>query len=110
MFQDYVKNELKWDSDLHYPTSGNVYPWDWNEFQNSYMDMTEPLRSAMSHNPNLKILVNIGYYDMATVMGGAEYNFAHLGYEPTFTDRVAFTDNTSAGRTGLFLWDQGNVS
>ena len=83
MFQDYVKNELKWESDLHYPTSGNVRPWDWNEFQNSYMDMTEPLRSAMSHNPNLKILVNIGYYDMATVMGGAEYNFAHLGYDPT---------------------------
>jgi carboxypeptidase C (cathepsin A) len=91
MFQDYVKNELKWESDLHYPTSGNVYPWDWNEFQNGYMDMTEPLRSAMSHNPNLKVLVNIGYYDMATVMGGAEYNFAHLGYEPTFTDRVSFT-------------------
>src|SRR3954462_13630086 len=91
MFQDYVKNELKWESDLHYPTSGSVYPWDWNEFQNSYMDMTEPLRSAMSHNPNLKILVNIGYYDMATVMGGAEYNFAHLGYDPTFTDRVSFT-------------------
>jgi carboxypeptidase C (cathepsin A) len=91
MFQDYVKNDLKWESELHYPTSGNVYPWDWNEFQNGYMDMTEPLRSAMSHNPNLKILVNIGYYDMATVMGGAEYNFAHLGYDPTFTDRVSFT-------------------
>jgi carboxypeptidase C (cathepsin A) len=86
-----VKNELKWDTDLHYPTSGNVRPWNWDEFQNGYMDMTEPLRSAMSHNPFLKILVNIGYYDMATVMGGAEYNFAHLGYDPTFADRVSFT-------------------
>ena len=45
---------------------------DWNEFQNSYMDMTEPLRPAMSQNPFLKIFVAIGYYDMATVMGGAE--------------------------------------
>jgi carboxypeptidase C (cathepsin A) len=91
LFQDYVKNELKWETDLHYPTSGNVRPWNWDEFQNGYMDMTEPLRSAMSHNPFLKILVNIGYYDMATVMGGAEYNFAHLGYDPTFTSRVSFT-------------------
>src|SRR5262245_17592713 len=91
LFQDYVKNELKWDSDLHYPTSGNVRPWNWDEFQNSYMDMTEALRSAMSHNPFLKILVNVGYYDMATVMGGTEYNFAHLGYDPTFTNRVSFT-------------------
>lgn len=91
LFQDYVKNELKWESDLHYPTSGNVRPWNWDEFTNSYMDMTEALRSAMSHNRFLKILVNIGYYDMATVMGGTEYNFAHLGYDPTFVDRVSFT-------------------
>jgi carboxypeptidase C (cathepsin A) len=91
LFQDYVKNELKWESDLHYPSSGNVQPWSWDAFANSYMDMTEPLRSAMSHNPFLKILVNIGYYDMATVMGGAEYNFAHHGYETAITDRVSFT-------------------
>src|SRR6185312_12059866 len=91
LFQDYVRNELKWESDLHYPTSGNVRPWNWDEFTNGYMDMTEALRSAMSHNRFLKILVNIGYYDMATVMGGAEYNFAHLGYDPTFVDRVSFT-------------------
>jgi carboxypeptidase C (cathepsin A) len=90
MFQDYVRNELKWESDLHYPTSGNVRPWSWDEFQNSYMDMTDRLRSAMSHNPYLKIFVAQGYYDMATVMGGMEYNFAHLGYDKTFTDRVSF--------------------
>ena len=39
MFQDYVRNELKWESDLHYPTAGNVRPWNWDEFQNEYMDM-----------------------------------------------------------------------
>jgi carboxypeptidase C (cathepsin A) len=27
---------------------------------------------------------------MATVMGGMEYNFAHLGYDPTFTERVSY--------------------
>ncbi len=90
MFQDYLRNELKWESDLHYPTSGNVRPWTWDDAQNSYMDMTDELRSAMSHNPFLKIFVAQGYYDMATVMGGMEYNFAHLGYDKTFTDRVSF--------------------
>ncbi|HEY7288321.1 MAG TPA: hypothetical protein VH583_00695 [Vicinamibacterales bacterium] len=91
MFQDYVRNDLKWESDLHYPSSGNVRPWSWDEFQNSYMDMTDALRSAMSHNPFLKIFVAQGYYDMATVMGGTEYDFAHLGYDKTFTDRVSFS-------------------
>jgi carboxypeptidase C (cathepsin A) len=90
LFEDYVKNELKWESDLHYPTSGNVRPWNWDEFSNRYMDMTEPLRQTLARNPFLKVFVTIGYYDMATVMGGAEYNFAHLGYDSTFTDRVSF--------------------
>jgi carboxypeptidase C (cathepsin A) len=90
MFQDYVRNELKWESDLHYPTAGNVRPWNWDEFQNEYMDMTGALRSAMSHNQFLRIFVAQGYYDMATVMGGMEFNFAHLGYDRTFTDRVSF--------------------
>ena len=54
------------------------------------MDMTEPLRQAMARNPFLKVFVTQGYYDMATVMGGVEYNFAHLGYDTTFIDRVSF--------------------
>jgi len=90
LFQDYVKNDLKWQSELHYPTSGNVRPWNWDPFQNRYMDETGALLSAMSHNPFLKIFVAQGYYDMATVMGGMELNFAHLGYDKTFTDRVSF--------------------
>ena len=88
MFQDYVKNDLKWETDLHYPTSGNVRPWTYD--QNRYMDMTESLRSAMTHNPFLKVFVAIGYYDMATIMGGAEFNFTHLAYEKQVVDRVSY--------------------
>ncbi|HZT76215.1 MAG TPA: hypothetical protein VFA27_06130 [Vicinamibacterales bacterium] len=88
MFEDYVKNELKWETDLHYPTSGNVRPWTYDE--NRYMDMTESLRSAMTHNPFLKVFVAIGYYDMATIMGGAEFNFTHLAYDKSVVDRVSY--------------------
>ena len=88
LFQDYLKNELKWESDLHYPTSGNVRPWTY--VQNSYMDMTEPLRGTMARNPFLKVFVAIGYYDMATIMGGAEFNFTHLAYDKQITDRVSY--------------------
>jgi carboxypeptidase C (cathepsin A) len=89
-FSDYVRNTLKWESDLHYPTSGNVRPWKWDEFENRYMDMTEPLRQTMARNPTLRVLFLAGYYDMATVFAGAEYNAAHLGYDKAFTERVAF--------------------
>jgi carboxypeptidase C (cathepsin A) len=88
MFQDYLKNDLKWESDLHYPSSGNVRPWTYDE--NRYMDMTEALRGTMTRNPFLKVFVAIGYYDMATVMGGAEFNFTHLAYDKQVIDRVSY--------------------
>jgi carboxypeptidase C (cathepsin A) len=89
IFSDYVRNELKWESDIHYDTSGNVRPWTY--VQNAYMDMTEPLRQTMAKNPFLKVHVVCGYYDMATVFMGSEINFWHLGYDKTFTDRVSFS-------------------
>ena len=88
VFQDYIRNELKWESDLHYPTSGNVRPWVYD--QNRYMDMTEALRGTMARSPSLKVMVVIGYYDMATLMGGAEFNFNHLAYDKQITDRVSY--------------------
>ena len=90
LFSDYIRNELKWDTDLRYPTSGNVRPWNWDEYQNRYMDMTEPLRQTMARNPFLKVFVTAGYYDIATPVGGIEYNVWHLGYDKTFSERVSF--------------------
>ena len=88
MFEDYVKNDLKWESDLHYPSSGNVRPWTY--VQNGYMDKTDALRQTMAKNPFLKVFVVCGYYDMATYVGGAEFNFSHLAYDRPITDRVSF--------------------
>lgn len=88
IFRDYVKNTLKWESDLRYPTSGGVQPWTY--VQNRYMDMTEALRSSMAKNPFLKVFVICGYYDMATIPAGIEYNISHLAYDRQITSRVSF--------------------
>ncbi len=88
MFENYVKNDLKWESDLHYPSSGNVRPWVY--VQNRYMDETDALRQTMAKNPFLKVFVACGYYDMATYMGGSEFNFTHIAYDKAITDRVSF--------------------
>jgi carboxypeptidase C (cathepsin A) len=88
LFMDYVRNDLKWESDLHYDSSGNVRPWTYD--QNRYMDMTEPLRSTMARNPYLKVFVAAGYYDMATPFHGIEVNMWHLAYDPVYTQRVQF--------------------
>lgn len=89
-FLNYIKNDLKWTTTLHYATSGDVRPWSWDTFQNRYMDETDALRETMEKNPYLKLMVACGYYDMATPLAGAEYNFSHLGYGQTFTSRIEF--------------------
>ena len=90
LFQDYVRLDLGWATDLHYPSTStsNVRPWTYD--QNRYMDMTEALRSTMAKNPFLKVFVVCGYFDMATPLAGSEFNFSHLAYDRQVTDRVSF--------------------
>jgi carboxypeptidase C (cathepsin A) len=87
-FNDYVREELKFDTDMSYPTSGDVRPWSYDEFQNRYLNLADTLRGAMARNPFLKILVANGYYDFATPFGGTEHTFSHIGFEPTHRDRI----------------------
>jgi carboxypeptidase C (cathepsin A) len=88
LFLDYIKRELRWESDLPYFTSGRVQPWDYSPFTNRYLNLVENLRGTMARNPNLRVLVANGYYDFATPFGATEYTFDHLGYEPTYRERV----------------------
>lgn len=88
LFLDYVKKELGYQSELSYFTSGQVQPWDYRPFQNRYLNLVESLRATMARNPALRVFVANGYYDFATPFGGTEYTFDHLGYEPTYGERV----------------------
>ncbi len=87
-FNDYVRRELKWESDVAYPTSGDVRPWSYDEFQNRYLNLADTLRGAMARNPFLNVFVANGYYDFATPFGGTEHTFSHIGYEPTYRERI----------------------
>ena len=88
MFVDYLGRELKYRSDLVYYTSGPVRPWNYNDYANRYATQVEALRGAMARNPYLRVFVANGYYDMATPFFATEYTFAHLGWEPSYGDRV----------------------
>jgi carboxypeptidase C (cathepsin A) len=90
LFNDYVRNELNWDSDLRYRTRGPVRPWDYGtQHRAQYLNLMESLRSAMARNPYLEVLVANGYYDMATPFAATEWTFDHLGFEPTYRERVS---------------------
>jgi carboxypeptidase C (cathepsin A) len=81
-FNDYVRGELKFESDLPYEIlSERVYPWSYAEFENEYVNVAETLRKAMTTNPHLKVYVANGYYDLATPYLATRYTFKHLGLE-----------------------------
>lgn len=81
-FNDYVRTELNFESDLPYEIlTGRVWPWGYENVQNEYLNVGETLRKAMSMNPFLKVLIANGYYDLATPYFATRYTFDHLQLE-----------------------------
>lgn len=85
-FQDYVRRDLKWDSDAYYAVSASVQPWD----QTGNTEVAEVLRAAMTQQTHLKVLVVCGYYDVATPFDGIEHTFAHMNLDPGIRKNVSF--------------------
>jgi carboxypeptidase C (cathepsin A) len=86
---DYVRSDLKFDSDLPYEVlTGRVYPWSYKPYENRYVDVGETLRSAMTQNPFLHVFVAKGYYDLATPFFAADYTFEHLGLDPSLQSHL----------------------
>ena len=44
----------------------------------------------MARNTHLRVFVANGYYDFATPFHATEFTFSHLGFEPTYQERVQF--------------------
>jgi carboxypeptidase C (cathepsin A) len=88
-FNTYAHDSLGFTSDLEYETlTGRVSPWSFREWSNEYLNVAEDLRYAMAVNPSLKVFVANGYYDLATPYFATRYTFDHLGFEPTYPQRV----------------------
>ncbi len=90
MLNDYVRNDLKFDSDLPYEVlTGRVRPWSYAPYENRYVNVAETLRSAMTQNPFLHVFVAKGYYDLATPFFAADYTFDHLGLDPVLRSHLS---------------------
>ncbi len=87
MFQDYVRRDLKWNTEGYYTITANVRPWD----QGQPGAVAEALRSAMTEQTHLKVLVVCGYYDLATPFNGIEQTVSHMNLEPSVRKNVSFT-------------------
>jgi carboxypeptidase C (cathepsin A) len=87
---DYVRRELKFESDLPYEVlTGKVQPWDFSDARNHYLDVAETLGETMKHNPYLKVFVANGYYDMATPYLATRYTFDHMDLPASLQTNVS---------------------
>ncbi|NJN42697.1 MAG: carboxypeptidase [Flammeovirgaceae bacterium] len=96
-FLHYFHNDLKVNKKLTYATTAGTRPgfkWDWKHEGNirwgtqaaitTGIDMAE----AMTKDPNMKVLILNGYYDIATVFYGVEYTIDHLGLKKEIKDNI----------------------
>jgi carboxypeptidase C (cathepsin A) len=88
-FNDYVRRELNFETDLPYETIAEVSPW--NLAENKYLDVATSLKEAMSRNPYLKIWVCCGYYDLATPYFAAQSVVRGMNLDPAIRDNIQFT-------------------
>lgn len=91
-FNEYVRGDLKYQSDLPYEIlTGKVQPWSFKRFENRYVNTAEMLREAMTQETNLRVLIANGYYDLATPFFATEYTVDHLGLDPSLSGHVSLT-------------------
>jgi carboxypeptidase C (cathepsin A) len=92
MLNDYMRTELGYKSDQSYQIlTDKVQPWNYEKFQNRYVNVAGMLREAMTQNPNLRVMIANGYYDLATPFFATEYTVSHLGLDPTLSNHISLT-------------------
>ena len=101
VFNDYVRRELNYKTDMPYWTSaqqsGN-FRWSWSGvegFGGGYPDTASALRQAIVKNPYLRVLVMEGYYDLATPYAAADYTMDHLDLTPQYHKNISYAQYES---------------
>jgi carboxypeptidase C (cathepsin A) len=88
-FNDYVRRDLRFETDLPYETIAEVNPWTLAE--NKYLDVASNLKEAMSRNPYLKVWVCCSYFDLATPYFAAENVVHGMNLDPAIRNNIDLT-------------------
>ena len=81
----YLRDVLKFKTDLQYNMFGPVHPWD-----NTNDQTGENLRLAMAENPYMHVMFQSGYFDGATTYFEAKYTMWQLDPGGRMKDRLSF--------------------
>jgi carboxypeptidase C (cathepsin A) len=96
-FLHYFHNELGVSHDQLYSiTAGRRegFKWDWSHAGNERWGTSAAINTgldmarALTRDPNMKVLILNGYYDLATVFYGVEHSINHLGLPPEIKENI----------------------
>jgi carboxypeptidase C (cathepsin A) len=97
-FNAYVRNDLNYGQGKQYRPIFNVFKWWDFKHQQPGQPFASPgtpnvmpdLASAMKQNPNLRVMVNGGYYDLATPYYEGWYEMHHLPIPPALAKNISY--------------------
>ena len=100
LFNDYVRRDLRFGQDLTYLPVNNgpdVNAWDFKHQPPGAptplpqtTNVMPDLAAAMSQNPQMKVLLNAGYYDLATPYYSAVYVMHHLPMVDSLQKNISY--------------------
>jgi carboxypeptidase C (cathepsin A) len=93
LFNDYVRRDLKYGEGQTYLPEAQFdgHEWDFKHAGNPIsVNVSADLATAMKTNPRLKVMVNGGYYDLATPFYAAYYEDKHLPIPQSLASNIEF--------------------
>jgi carboxypeptidase C (cathepsin A) len=94
LFNNYVRKELKYGEGQSYIPEAlfGSYHWDMTHHDNTTtLNVANDLADAMKTDPTLKVLVNGGYYDLATPFYAALYEDKHLPIPEELSKNIEYS-------------------
>jgi len=103
LLNDYIRSTLKFgSSDQPYLSQINADNWDFRHVLPSTgydlpigFNTLPDLATAMTQNPDMKVMLNSGYYDMATAFYGAEFELHQLPIAKELQQNISYFDYPS---------------
>lgn len=107
----YLKNQLKYNNDMPYRATVTIADWNFGSEQaGSYLNVVPTLKQLIVENPNLKVHMVGGYYDLATPVetikqAVADINSPRISSNYYFAGHMIYTDDAV---NSLFYADSQN--
>jgi carboxypeptidase C (cathepsin A) len=93
LFNDYVRRDLKYGEGQTYLPQALFGSTHWNLVHHDFpinLNVSNDLAEALKTNPRLKIMVNGGYYDLATPFFAAQYEDKHLPIPQSLAKNIEY--------------------